>query len=265
MRLSDKIAQSVFTTSLLDADGKYFAPHLPGVYKFTNLINKKVYVGMGMDLYARLNAYKSEARTQGKKRVFIRAVLKYGWDNFKVEFLEIFPKNTTKEIVLTREMFWISFFQCIDKNFGYNCIYKAGGTRHKKPSICGPNDKRRRSHSRKLTPLARKKISESMLGDKHYARRIGFTEEHKKNLSIAGHRRIQLPESRVKISESKKKQVDQLNAKTGELIKRWKSSTDAAIELFGDISIRSAIAQVLIGRGKTCRGFGWRRVKDEII
>lgn len=80
--------------------------HDPLVYKLTNMINGKGYVGKAKHSADRMRehrTYGAQKMRSGKKTQAIdQAIHKYGWDNFKVEWLET---NIPMEKLLDREAF----------------------------------------------------------------------------------------------------------------------------------------------------------------
>jgi group I intron endonuclease len=91
------------------------------IYKLTNTITGKVYVGKTVDLEARLyrhsRAYDTEACS------IHRAIKKYGWSAFRVDVLE--SGITTNERLSELERHWISELCAMDRSVGYNLT--AGG------------------------------------------------------------------------------------------------------------------------------------------
>lgn len=57
------------------------------IYKWTNLQNNKVYIGKAVDIAKRLRGYRSEIN-KGGQRPIIKALRKYGFDNFQFEIIE---------------------------------------------------------------------------------------------------------------------------------------------------------------------------------
>lgn len=84
------------------------------VYKHTNKINGKVYIGMTST---------SPEKRWGKDgngyrgQVFGRAIQKYGWDNFEHEIL---INNLSKEDANELEKSFIKLYNATNPNFGYN-------------------------------------------------------------------------------------------------------------------------------------------------
>ena len=78
------------------------------IYKTTNLVNGKIYVGK--DAYNR-------STYLGSGLVLRRAIAKYGKENFKKEILE---RCQSLNELSQREIYWISFFNSTNPSIGYN-------------------------------------------------------------------------------------------------------------------------------------------------
>lgn len=100
-----------------DLIGRIFgSKHPTGIYKITNMLNNKCYVGQAIDIPRRwLQHIKrgigAEAPTNNK---LYPAMLKDGVENFKFEFVEECCKDKLNE----REQFWQNFLGA--KTFGYS-------------------------------------------------------------------------------------------------------------------------------------------------
>lgn len=84
-----------------------------GIYKITNKINEKSYIGQSVDIYRRWKQHKkigrglSEVKYQRNKNdPLYRAINKYGVDNFVFEIVE----ECKDELLDEREMYWIDYF-----------------------------------------------------------------------------------------------------------------------------------------------------------
>ncbi len=89
------------------------------IYKATNLINNKVYIGQTIQSLAQRKAahfYKSKNKKQ-KQFYFNNALNKHGKDNFYWEVIETIEN---KNILGEKEKYWIKFFKSNEKEFGYN-------------------------------------------------------------------------------------------------------------------------------------------------
>jgi group I intron endonuclease len=101
-----------------------------GIYRWTNLINEKSYVGSSINLAIRLKSYFSInqlQRTLSKGNSAIsNALLKYGYSNFSLDILEYCEPN----IILIREQYYLDLL-----GPEYNICKKAGSTFGKKHSL----------------------------------------------------------------------------------------------------------------------------------
>lgn len=85
------------------------------IYKITNTINGKVYIGQTFDLAGRWAKHRYMVR-QGSKRHLYSAIRKYGEDNFTMEVIEECLEERADE----REVFWIMFYDATNSEYGYN-------------------------------------------------------------------------------------------------------------------------------------------------
>jgi group I intron endonuclease len=94
-----------------------------GIYRLTNSITGATYVGSAVDLTRRLRDYFSIKFLQKEilknKSLIYRALLKYGYSNFKLEILEYCDKTST----ISREQYFIDSL-----NPEYNLCLKAGSS-----------------------------------------------------------------------------------------------------------------------------------------
>lgn len=118
------------------------------VYKITNDVNDKVYVGQTTEtLEQRFRRHMGYQKDEHDTK-FYRAVRKYGVEHFKIELIE---EVNSREELDTREEYWIKKLDAIDN--GYNtALGKIGGdTLSKNPNL----------------EAIKKKISDSKKGDKN--------------------------------------------------------------------------------------------------
>ena len=81
--------------------------HKGGIYRFTNITNKKTYVGSATDLRARFYVYYSAKRLESSRMVIYIALKKYGYSNFMLEILEYCPEN----ILMEREQYYLDLLK----------------------------------------------------------------------------------------------------------------------------------------------------------
>lgn len=95
------------------------------IYKITNLVNNKIYIGK--DTSSNLNYY-------GSGVLIKKAINKYGLENFKKEILE---ECQTNQELCNREKYWISFYDSTNRLIGYNISFggDGGDTMSKNPNL----------------------------------------------------------------------------------------------------------------------------------
>ena len=91
---------------------------MKGIYKITNKINGKAYIGKSSDIEKRwqyhLNNYTSNREYN---KTLYRAFRKYGINNFSFEVLEELSDKYDEQSN-EREQYWIKYYNTFD--FGYN-------------------------------------------------------------------------------------------------------------------------------------------------
>lgn len=98
-----------------------------GIYKITNLINNKVYIGQSTSIQRRLGEHKYKPyyeKSDGYNTPLYRAIRKHGVENFSFETIE----ECSLEQLDGREIFWIQYYgSYIRDNKGYNLTLGGGG------------------------------------------------------------------------------------------------------------------------------------------
>jgi len=96
------------------------------IYKYTNKINNKIYVGLCKDPLHRQKAHKSAAeRGKNSCPLFYNAIRKYGYYTFTFEIIE---EVKGPEAANIREIYWIDKLNARDNNkIGYNISMGGGG------------------------------------------------------------------------------------------------------------------------------------------
>ena len=228
------------------------------VYKHT-APNGKCYIGMTCQT---LERRARDGHGYKECTAFYNAILKYGWENFKHEILEI---GLTYDEACEKERFYISECHSLTTEWGYNLA--TGGNANK---IMSEESRRKISQTLKgrkrppLTPEAKLKISIAQKGKKHPPR----CEEYRKNLSESLKGRMFTPEHRAKISKAKSGLATSgknnshpravLCVETGVVFETIKDAGE-----FKGGSSKNIIA-CCRGRLKTSGGYHWRYVNKEV-
>ena len=92
-----------------------------GIYKITNKVNGKCYIGQSIDIIKR---WKTEYKWYHVNKHLLAAFNKYGLENFNFEIIEECEPSLLNE----REQFWIGIYNSFDRNFGYNKTLGGAGT-----------------------------------------------------------------------------------------------------------------------------------------
>lgn len=93
-----------------------------GIYKITNNINRKIYIGQSANIEKRwrehINASQHETYYGHKKSLLYPALNKYGIDNFSFEIIEECDISELDE----RECYWINYYKSNESLNGYNIL-----------------------------------------------------------------------------------------------------------------------------------------------
>ena len=93
------------------------------IYKITNKVNNKVYIGQTAKTIEERFAAHLRNATNKVNRYLYDAMNHYGYENFTVEQLEVSKKSLLDE----REIYWINFYKSNNPDYGYNMTIGGGG------------------------------------------------------------------------------------------------------------------------------------------
>ena len=129
------------------------------IYKITNVLNMKVYVGQTYDFAQRKAGHIYASKNISNERPLYRSMRKHGTESFLFEIIE----ECTDDQVDDREKFWIAHYDSRNTEKGYNLALGGKG--------CSID--------------VRRKLSDALKGNTHCVGRILSTETREK-LSKAG-------------------------------------------------------------------------------
>lgn len=98
-----------------------------GIYKITNSLNGKTYIGQSVNIQDRWKAHRNRPfnpNSNDYESPLYRAIRKYGLNNFKFEVLE----ECERELLNDKEIFYIKQYKSSDPTFGYNISNGGAGT-----------------------------------------------------------------------------------------------------------------------------------------
>lgn len=178
------------------------------IYKITNNINNKIYIGQTRNsLGRRWTEHKRDAKKNPDSALIHKAMAKYGIENFSIEIVE---DNLTNEELNEREQYWIKKYDSFNnKEKGYNLT--SGGQqstyisdetkeKHRYNALHGITGHTHLPRDQVYTSEVRKRISEGNKGKK-------VSEETRKKLSAAGKGRKCSEKSRQSLIKRNKERV----------------------------------------------------------
>jgi len=218
-----------------------------GVYKISNFQNGKVYIGSSINIKQRYYEHTSDLKRNVHHSIHLqRAWNKYGEDCFEFEIVELVIDN---DKLLEREQYWMDYYNCYHRDYGYNLHKVAGsplGYKHSEEtkkllSIIGKGVKK--------SEETKQKMSESRKGMKTKLKGHKQTLEHLENRFKNMRGRPLKEESKINMRTP----IIQLS-RDGEFIREWTGASEASRILEIDIS---GITKCCRGRQKTHKGYKW--------
>lgn len=205
-------------------------PKKPGIYKITNKVNGKIYIGKSNNLYRRIQQHRrEEIRPLRFPQPITRAIKKYGWSSFEITILDSFSEITNIDL-LNKEADYINQYKATDRNIGYNvAIFSNDCT-----GIIRSNQTRKIMSDIMLKKYNNPNNKHPWLGRHHSIEtKRKISQSHKQwhqTHTISEEKRIKLKNAALKCDRNKlKKPIAQINILTDEIIKIWPSLTEATV------------------------------------
>ena len=185
------------------------------IYKYTNKVNGKSYIGQTTNPKARHIQHKNTYEDS----YFHRAIKKYGFDNFQYEVLATITASDTDRdfISSTLDYLEITYIQVYDSyNNGYNLT--VGGNGNKKYYTDEDRKKARNEHNKKYYEKRKEEINEYQKN---------YREEHKEekneyNKNYYKEHREKIIEHNMKYNEANKKKLYERQRRYREKLKQKK-------------------------------------------
>lgn len=207
------------------------------IYKITNDINNKIYIGQTCDsLQNRFYKHRWEARNvRNTSCPLYNAMNKYGIEHFNISLIE----ECDNSMLDAREKYWIAYYNTyFDKKTGYNATIGGEG-------------------NGKLNPQTIISLWEQGKNQKEIAELLGC-ERHsiRKHLQSSG---IEANERKNKKLGNAAKNIAQIDPVTQRVINVFQSATLAAQNTGSNIS---GISQVCNNKRKTHNGYIWKYITE---
>jgi len=224
------------------------------IYKTTNLINGKIYIGKRV--FNSEKFYKT--KYYGSGTLLKQSIIKYGIENFTREVIE----EVDNEFLDEREIYWISVFESNNLDIGYNLTIGGNSRQGRKIGSMSNETKQKISESvanyikenghpfknKSHTEETKQKISNKLKG-------ISLSPERSKK-AADGHRGMKYNKPSKHIKEKIDRNVNIIQfSLDGIFIKVWKSIKEASD--FYNIN-RSGISRCCKGEYKKCGGYKWK-------
>jgi group I intron endonuclease len=135
----------------------------PGIYKITNTVSGKIYVGCASNVRTRINGHLYDLR----RNIHSNAYLQKSWNKYGEK---VFIFETVEECSIdnlhAREHYWVNELKCLDRSVGYNikptdpngCSIQSEETKEKL---------RQANKGRKPSELCIQKLKERTLSPEH--------------------------------------------------------------------------------------------------
>lgn len=210
------------------------------IYKITNLINGKIYIGQ--TILSIQKRYSKHCNCD--KQIIGKAIQKYGKENFKIEQID---SATSREELDEKECYWIRFYNSQIPN-GYNL--ESGGVTNKE-----------------VNEVTRKKLRETHLGEKAFWYGKHLSDETKSKLSKSHIGKSKYWLGKKRDDETIKKMSKNRKGKTigdthVQSIKIICVETNIIYNSIGEASrmtgiLRTSIINNLKNRSKSAGGYTW--------
>lgn len=216
---------------------------MPYIYKITNQINQKIYIGKTS--YSIEKRWKEHCQDYKKNldKPLYKAFNKYGLENFKIEEIE---QVKTDEEACQREVYWIAFYNSY--HYGYNATL--GG------------DGKQLFDSTQILALWNEGLSSGQIA-KIIGCSINCVQDNLMIFGISGKERVQRG---IELSKKITSKKILMLSKENEILKIFNSSREAARFLIQEFNLSSSseggysshIIEVCKGKRKTCQGYKWK-------
>lgn len=219
-----------------------------------NTINEKIYVGCSVDVDRRINTHKSKLSKGIHNNLHLQqSYEKYGKDVFTFTLIE----ECTIENLYEREDYYATYYNSMDKNYGYN---KLPTSENMRPKTLTDEIKKKISEAKKGIPSKYKGIKrpDDVIQKMKLNRKSTAGENNpmygKKNPTTTERNKLRTKETMPPDYVWPTSVAVLQYTKEMELVKKWNSVREAAKHIN---RTEAAISMCTSGKNKTCAGFIW--------
>lgn len=218
-----------------------------GIYKITSP-SGRIYIGQSWNIKNRWKSYKKKSFTSKTK--LYNSLKKYGWENHIFEIIHQFEENIIQEVLDYYEIFFIKYY----KLSGYNLLnIRDGGSKGKHAEKTKELLKQQRT-GYKFSKEVIEKLKETRKGSGNGMYGKKHSQETKDKISKIHKNKIVSKEARQKQIDGISKTILQLDYNKINIIKEWKSATEAGKAL----GFTGTIISHAIKSNYRAKGFYWK-------
>ena len=224
------------------------------IYKITNLVNNKLYIGQTTrNIDIRFKEHVRDARRSDRSTSPLhKAIIKYGEKNFSIQIIE----QVDNSLLNDRQIYWISYYKATNGHIGYNAA-SGGNVNYAARDWVYQHPEEVKANLQRIRPLTIQSVKQ-MWADPQ--RRANLVQKRKEQAAARWQNDPQKEHNHM--LQMNKKSVEKCSIpvlmcdpKTHEVIKEFPSVSQGAryVQTYS-----TNISAVCKGKAKTSKGYYWK-------